>query len=174
MALALYYASAVAQFLGDATLAARHAEAGRQLATEHVLPLLTAWSTGMTGGCAAENGDPNRGIVLLTEAITALEATQSRQFKFYLLGLLADVPMKTERYVDAMKAVEDGIALAEGDGERFYSAELHRLHGELLAGPPYGNKRQAEASFRIAIEVAKQQGAAALACKANASTRRWL
>jgi DNA-binding winged helix-turn-helix (wHTH) protein/predicted ATPase len=174
MALALYYASAVAQFLGDVALAARHAEAGRQLAMEHDLALLKAWSTGVTGWCAAENGDPNRGIVLLTEAITALEATQSRQFKSYLLGLLADVHIKAERPADAMKAVKDGIALAEAGGERFYSAELHRLHGELLARPPYGQKRKAEMSFRVAIEIAKQQGAAALEYKANASTRYWL
>jgi len=172
--LALYYASAVAQFLGDVALAARHAEAGRQLATEHELPLLKAWSTGVTGWCAAENGDPNGGIILLTEAIAALEATQSRQFKSYLLGLLAHVHMKAERHADAMKAVEDGIALTEAGGERFYSAELHRLHGELLARPPYDQKSKAEASFRLAIEVAKQQGATALEYKARASTRRWL
>jgi hypothetical protein len=72
-----------------------------------------------------------------------------------------------------MKAVEDGIALAEAGGERFYSAELYRLHGELLARPLYGQKRQAETSFRLAIEVAKQQGAAALEYKANVSMRRW-
>jgi hypothetical protein len=83
----------------------------------------------VTGWCAAENGDLNRGVVLLTEAITALKVTQSRQFKSYLLGLLADVHMKAERPADAMKAVEDGIALTEAGGERFYSAELHRLHG---------------------------------------------
>jgi predicted ATPase len=174
LALALYYASVVAQFLGDVALAARHAEAGRQLATEHDLALLKAWSTGVTGWCAAESGDPNRGIILLTEAITALEATQSRQFKSYLLGLLADVHMKAERHADAMKAVEDGIALAEAGGERFFSAELYRLHGELLARPLYGQKRKAEMSFRLAIEVAKRQGAATLEYKANVSMRRWL
>jgi DNA-binding winged helix-turn-helix (wHTH) protein/predicted ATPase len=174
LALALYYASAVAQFLGDVALAARHADAGRQLATEHDLALLKAWSTGVTGWCAAESGDPKRGIALLTEAIAALEVTQSRQFRSYLLGLLADVHMKAEHHADAMKAVKDGIALTEAGGERFYTAELHRLHGELLARPPYGQKRRAEASFRVAVEVAKQQGAAALEFKANASARHWL
>ena len=36
-------------------------------------------------------------------------------------------------YVDAMKAVEEGIGTAEATGERFYGAELYRLQGELLA-----------------------------------------
>ena len=52
--------------------------------------------------------------------------------------------------------------MAEATGERFYSAELHRLHGELLARPPHGRKRKAQASFRAAIKVAKRQGATAL------------
>jgi predicted ATPase len=91
----------------------------------------------------------------------------------YLLGLLAGVQLKAGLHVEAMKAVEDGIALAEASGERYYDAELHRLRGELLARPPFGQKRKAEASFRAAIKVAKQQGSRALEHKANDSLRRW-
>ena len=72
-----------------------------------------------------------------------------------------------------MTAVDEGIALVEASGERYYSAELHRLHGELLARPPRGEYRKAEASFRAAIKVAEQQGAAALQKKAIESLRRW-
>ena len=94
-------------------------------------------------------------------------------FLCYLLGLLADACPKAGRHAEAMKAVEDGLVLAEATGERFYSAELHRLHGELLARPPHGQKRKAEASFRTAIKVAKQQGATALEHKAIESLRHW-
>jgi adenylate cyclase len=127
----------------------------------------------MIGWCAAENGDLDRGIALLTEAITTLQATQSRPTMAYLLGLLADAQIKAGHHADAMKAVEDGIALAETGGERYYSAELHRLRGELLARPPHRQRRRAEASFRAAIKLAKQQGAAALEHRANASMCRW-
>jgi predicted ATPase len=173
LALTLYFASATAQVLGDVTLAAQHAEASRLLATEHDLASPRAWSTGVLGWCAAEAGDPDRGVALLNEAVAALQATQSRYFMSYLLGLLAEAHMKAAHPADAMKAVEEGIALAETSGERFYSAELHRLRGELLARAPHGWKRKAEASFRAAIKVAKQQGATALERKANESLRRW-
>ena len=124
----------------------------------------------MIGWCAAENGDLDRGIALLTEAITRLKATQSRHTMAYLLGLLADVQLKAGHDADAMKAVEDGITAG---GERYYMAELHRLHGELLARPPHHQTRKAEASFRAAIKVAQQQGAVALKHRAYASMRRW-
>ena len=74
----------------------------------------------------------------------------------FLLGLLTEVHMKAGHHADAMKAAKDGIVLADTSGERYYSAELHRLHGELLARPPYAQKSKAEGEFRIAIKVAKQ------------------
>ena len=173
LGLALYFASAVAQVLGDVALAEQRAEASRQIATEHDLAMLRAWSTGVVGWCAAENGDPDRGIALLIEAIATLQDTQSRHLMCYLLGLLAETQMKAGHHAEAMKAVLEGIALAEAHGERYYDAELHRLRGELLARSPSGRKQQAEASFRVAIEIAKEQGARTLERKANDSLRRW-
>jgi adenylate cyclase len=173
LGLTLYFASAVGQVLGDVALAAQHAEASRQLATEHDLAMLRAWSTGVVGWCAATSGTLDRGIALLTEAIAALQATQSRHFMCYLLGLLAEAQMQAGHHSEAMKAVEDGIALAEAHGERYYDAELHRLRGELLARSPHGQKSKAAASFRAAIKVAKLQGARTLERKATESLGHW-
>jgi DNA-binding winged helix-turn-helix (wHTH) protein/predicted ATPase len=173
LALTLFFASAVEQVLGDVALAARHAEASMQIAMEHDLAMLRAWSAGVAGWCAAEGGNPDRGIALLTEAIAALRATQSRHFLSYLLGLLAEAQMKAGHHADAVKAVEDGIALVDASGERYYSAEIYRLHGELLARAPHRQKRKAQASFRAAINLARQQGAAALEQRAKESLRRW-
>jgi predicted ATPase/DNA-binding winged helix-turn-helix (wHTH) protein len=173
LGLSLYFASAVAQVLGDVALAAQHAEASRRLAMEHDLAMLRAWSTGVVGWCAATSGAPDRGIALLTEAITALQATHSRHFQCYLLGLLAEVQMEAGHHTEAMKAVEDGITLAEAHGERYYDAELHRLRGELLARPPHSQKLKAEVSFREAIKTAKLQGAGTLERKATESLGHW-
>ena len=173
LALTLYFTSAAAQMLGDVPLATANSELSVRMATEYDLAQPKAWSMGVAGWCIAENGDPNRGIALATQAIAAMQAIRSRHFLCYLLGLLADACIKAGHHAEAMKAVEDGLVLADATGERFYSAELHRLHGELLARPPHGQKRKAEASFRTAIKVAKQQGAAALEHKAIESLRRW-
>jgi adenylate cyclase len=71
-----------------------------------------------------------------------------------------------------MKAVEEGIATAEATGERFYLAELYRLQGELWAHPTIGQKQKAEESLRLAINIAKQQGARSFERKAIESLRR--
>jgi DNA-binding winged helix-turn-helix (wHTH) protein/predicted ATPase len=172
LALTLYFTSAAAQMLGDLPLATANSELSVRMATEHDLAQPKAWSMGVAGWCIAESGDPSRGIALVTQAIAVMDAIESRHFLCYLHGLLADACAKAGHSAEAMKAIENGLAVAEETGERFYSAELHRLRGELLACPPHRQKREAHASFRIAIELSKGQGATALERKAMESLRR--
>ena len=173
LALTLYFTSAAAQMLGDLALATANSELSVQMATEHGLAQPRAWSMGVAGWSVAQNGDPDRGLQLATQAIVAMQAIQSRHFLAYLLGLLADAHLKAGHHVEAMKAVREGLAMADATGEHFYSAELHRLHGELLAHPTHGQRRKAEAAFRTAVKIAKEQGARTLEHKANESLRRW-
>jgi DNA-binding winged helix-turn-helix (wHTH) protein/predicted ATPase len=172
LALALYFAAATAQILDDTALAARHAEASSQLATEHDLAMPRAWSMGVSGWCAAENGDPERGVALLMEAVAGVRAAHSQHFMPYLLGLLAEAHMRLGNNASALKAADEGIALADAGGERYYIAELHRLKGELLAQLSDSCKNQARKSIRTAVELAKQQGAKALESRAKASLER--
>lgn len=173
LALAHSFGAFTAQMLGDTGLAAQHAEAGGQLATEHDLAMPRAWSMGVIGWCAVEDGEPERGAALLTEAIAALHAAHSRHFMPYLLGLLAQAHMKLGNSADAMRTLEKGLALAEAGGERFYGAELHRLKGELLACASDGCDPAAGKAFRAAIELAKEQGANTLEHRAKTSLQRW-
>jgi predicted ATPase len=172
LALTLYFTSAAAQLQGDVTFATANSKLSLQMATEHDLAQPKAWSMGVAGWCIAQNGDLEEGLVLATEAIAAMQAIHSRHFLPYLFGLLADVHVKAGHETEAMKAVQDGLATAEGTGECFYSAELLRLRGELLARSP-DRRTETEASFDAAIRAAQQQGALALERKATASLRQW-
>lgn len=171
LALTLYFTSAAAQMLGDLTLATENSRMGLAIAAEHDLALPKAWSMGVVGWCAAENGDLQDGIALLSDAIAAMRAMQSRHFMGYLIGLLAHAQLKAGHYAEAMETVTDGLALAEATEERFYAAELHRLQGELSLHPSMGCNRHAEASFQKAIAIARQQGARTLERKARQSLR---
>jgi DNA-binding winged helix-turn-helix (wHTH) protein/predicted ATPase len=173
LALTLAFTAMAAQVLGDVALATQRAEESRRIATEHDIPIATAWSTGVAAWCAAENGDSQNGIALLTQTIATLEATQSRHFVSYLLGLLADAQLKDGNLAEAMQAVEHGLALSEDGGERYFLAELHRLRGELLARASHHQTDETEVAFRAAIRIAREQGARTLERKAEASLRRW-
>jgi adenylate cyclase len=158
--------------LGDVPLATANSELSVRMATEHDLAQPKAWSMAVAGWCNAENGDTDRGIAVATQAIEAMQAIQSRHFLCYQFGLLADAHMKAGHLCEAVKAVEHGLATAEATGERFYNAELYRLQGELVAPPPRRQKREAEAFFRAAIKLAKEQGARMLEHRAIESLRR--
>jgi DNA-binding winged helix-turn-helix (wHTH) protein/tetratricopeptide (TPR) repeat protein len=172
LALAFYFTAIAAQFVGDIALATTNSEASLQLATEHALEMPRVWSTCVAGWCAVENGEPDRGLAMLDQAFATMRATQSMHFFSYHVGLLADARMKAGRHADALKAVEEGIAFAERDGDRFYCAELYRMRGALLACSSVGDRARVEASFRKAIEIAREQGAAMLERKARADLDR--
>ena len=171
LALTLYFTAAAAQVLGDVTLATANSELSVKLATEHELAQPKAWSMGVAAWCVAENGDPGQGVALASQAIAAMQAIHSRHFLVYLLGLKADVHLKAGHLSEAMKAADDGLAMAQATGEHFYSAELHRLRGELLARAD--DRKAAQTSFRAGIEIARRQGATTLERKAAESLHGW-
>jgi DNA-binding winged helix-turn-helix (wHTH) protein/tetratricopeptide (TPR) repeat protein len=158
LALVLFFSSAALQILGDVKLAAAHAEECVQMATEHAFALAKSWSSGVMGWSLVQNGEHARGLAMLEEALASLQATQSRHFLCYLLGLLADARFKAGLHAEALEAVEQGLALSRS-GERFYRAELYRLHGVLCAHPSLARHGEAAVSFRKAIAIARQQGA---------------
>jgi predicted ATPase len=146
-------------------------EASERLAMEHDLAMLKAWSMGIIGWCAAENCEPERGAVLLTKRSPSLNV--ARHSMPYLLGLLAQAHIKAGNNADAMKAVEEGIALAETGGERFYSAELYRLKGSSLLNRRATAAAKQKSRFMLQVQLAKKRGATALENAARASLRRW-
>lgn len=173
LALTLYFSSVGAQMLDDVALATENSAAGKQVATEHDLEMTKLWNTAVAGWCIATNGDPDDGLAMLDQAIAAIHATHALHFFTFHIGLLADARVKAGRYAAAMEAVEEGLAFADANGERFYCAELYRLRGELCAYYCAGREREAEAAFKTAIEVARRQGASTLERKATASLDRW-
>ena len=173
LALTLYFTSAAAQMLGDVPLATANSELSVRMATEYDLAQPKAWSMGVAGWCIAENGDPDRGIALATQAIAAMQAIQSRHFLCYLLGLLADACTqgRAGRRGDESSRgrPRPGRSHRRAILQRRAASAAWRAVGASAARP----EAKAEASFRAAIKVAKQQGAAALERKAIESLRRW-
>jgi adenylate cyclase len=89
----------------------------------------------------------------------------------YLLALLADACLRLGRLAEAADVLEAALATRPRERTFFYEAELHRLHGELLAAAG-GDERAAEESVRRALAVAGEAGALSLQLRAALSLVR--
>src|SRR5262249_31130893 len=89
----------------------------------------------------------------------------------YYLSILGDTYTQAGRFPDARKALDEGLALAEQNDDRFQEAELHRLKGELHLAEA-DDQDAAEACFCTATETARRQQSKAWELRATMSLAR--
>ena len=171
LALALTFRAAVDQSRVDPVAAERHAKAAVAIAEEHGFGLMHAWCTTIAGWAAVRGAgrtDPfaaRAGLEAIARGIAAARATGSKQFQPYLLGMEADACLATGLTGRGQASAAEGLSAARTTGERFHESELLRLQAELLAAS-VGPSDEAEDALRSAIDLARGQGAAALALRA--------
>jgi tetratricopeptide (TPR) repeat protein len=88
----------------------------------------------------------------------------------YYFHVIAEAAAHCGRREEAERALAAALAAA-GTGERVWTAELHRLQGELALADGGGEER-AESCFARALAVARSQGATLLELRAAASLGR--
>jgi predicted ATPase len=142
----------------------------------------------MQGWARAAQGDAAEGLAQLLQGWTAYQATGAGLFRSYFLSLLADIYRRVEQPEAGLRVLAEALAAEQTSGEGFYTAELHRLRGELLlqsgarelrmADPPFPSVAQhpqadeAEACFCQARDRARHQQAKALEPRATVSLSR--
>src|SRR5262245_18440531 len=100
------------------------------------------------GGALSELEDVDTGRSMIGESANAAETAGAQLFRSLGLGMLARAYGKAGRMDEACAVVTEASALTARTGERFYEAELHRLHGEfLLRGGTSELDSRAEACF---------------------------
>jgi predicted ATPase len=155
---ALLYAARLHQFRGDWETTRDRAEEAAVLAREQGFAQLQAWAAVSGGWAVAESGEAVKGLATLREGVQTLQALGSEEFGTYFLSLLAATLASAGEIGAAVEAVTKAVAAADRSGERFYLAELHRQHGELLLN--IGQDRAAATRcFETAAGLARQQGA---------------
>ena len=92
----------------------------------------------------------------IEEGIADWRATGSMLVVPYWLALKAEVLHLADRTSEALEAITEAEALVVRTEERWWCAELHRLHGVLLTTMG-GDETQIEGSFCAAIRIAKEQ-----------------
>ena len=106
--------------------------------------------------------------------MAAAEATGSRGFEPWQLGLLAEALAIAGKIDEGIAAIDEALAKSAASGQKGNDAELHRLRGELVRQLPGPDPAQAEFSFRAALTIAQEQGTRGYELRAAVSLSRLL
>src|SRR5215510_11036502 len=145
--------------------------------------------------CAARSGAREQreaGLGQLREGLAAVQATEAELWVPLLLGALAQGTAQGGQAHDGLRVIAVALAMVEKNAERWTEAELYRLKGELTLqqaatslGPVQAPSHtrpdpsedpspqaEAEACFRQAIAIARQQHAKSWELRAAISLAR--
>jgi class 3 adenylate cyclase/predicted ATPase len=152
--------------LRDLEGAARLADRLIALATEQGFPYWLANGMLWRGWARVGSGQTEAGFADLQESVARFRARGNAITVAHGLHLLADAYRQAGRYDEGLQAL---ASLEPGDECR-HEAEARRLHGDLLvlAGQP----EPAEARYRTALAVAREQSAKAFELRAATSQAR--
>jgi predicted ATPase len=174
LALVLHFAAILRQYRREAPAVQESAEATIAIATEHGFSFWLACGLVMRGCALAEQGAWANGIAQIRQGLSALTATGGEKPRAFFLALLAEALGRTGQIEEGLGVLSEALALMHGRGESFHEAELHRLQGELLLRQEKADVacREAEACFRKALDIARQQQAKSLELRAAMSLTR--
>jgi predicted ATPase len=104
--------------------------------------------------------------------LAASEATGHRLHTPFYLTLLAEALALAGKITEGLAALDDALAKAAVSSATGWSAEIHRLCGELTGQLPYPDPAKAEDSFRTALAIAREQGTRGYELRAATSLAR--
>jgi predicted ATPase len=105
----------------------------------------------------ARHSEPRQGIEIMRAAMHATAAVETKVWRPLYLGQLAAAHRSLGEIEIGLSLVDEAIRIADGNGERMFEAELHRLRGDLLLDR--GSTEDAEGVLQTAIAIARRQQA---------------
>lgn len=174
LAYALHHTAWLCQYclLGTEVQAAADEEIS--IATEQGFSLWFATGTFFKGAGLLLRSAAEEALPLLWKGHAAFRATGAELTLPFQLSTLGAAYMQTGRFDDARKALDEGLAIAAKNDERYQDAELHRLSGELLLAESPDQVVDVEECFARAIESARRQKSRAWELRATMSLARFM
>jgi predicted ATPase len=167
----VWFAAMAAVFARDVATTDAYSNNCLMLASEHGFAQWAAFGRILQGWAFAQKGEATTGIARIRDGIAAAEATGSRVRAPLFLTLLAEAMALAGNIEEGLAALDDALAKAAASGGG-WNAEIHRLRGELTGRLPYPDPAKAEASFRTALAIAREQGTRGYELRAATSLAR--
>jgi DNA-binding SARP family transcriptional activator/predicted ATPase len=164
MSIALDYVAMLHLFRRESAQALARAEESVVVCREHGFAYYLSMAEIVAGWAQAQCGDVTAGLGRLREGVEALRATGAELRLPFYHALLAETCALAGRMGEAMANISTAFAFQNKNGELWASADLHRVHGDLLAAN--ANAADAAASYRRAMEAARHTGARMLELRA--------
>jgi tetratricopeptide (TPR) repeat protein len=155
----------------DKELALKLGEACIRLSSERGFSYWLAVGMLCHGWALAQHGQTEEGIAQLRKAIADFQATGHDQGHPHRLAYMAQAYGRAGRAEEGLPLLDEALAMARRNSERYYEAEIHRLRGELLLLQGM-EEAEAEASFTEGIEVARRLSARMWELRATVSLCR--
>jgi class 3 adenylate cyclase/predicted ATPase len=102
-------------------------------------------------------GDPAAAAPVMQRCLTVLAQQRYALFWPVMHTLLAEVEAGEGRIETGLQILDDQLAEIERTAHHAFDVELHRMRGELLLRSGPAGRVSAEAAFRRAIDIARQQ-----------------
>src|SRR5271165_897818 len=168
LAVALHFAAFLGHFERNPAEVERCASNMIELSTRLNFALWMASGAMLRGWARSASGDTAEGIPWIEHGIRDFRATGAVLSTPFFLALKAEALHLADRTSEALEAITEAEALVVRTEERWWCAELHRLHGVFLTTVG-ADETQIEAAFCEAISTAKQQKSISLAKRAEAT-----
>ena len=170
---ALNWAALTCHYLHDSQTVRDRADALLTLSNEHGFPYFLAHGSTLKGWALAELGKTEEGIAHIRQGLTALQATGTELWRSYFLYALVTAFRKAKQEEQGLRILMQAQEVVHQTGVRVYEAELFRLKGEILLAQEVKNaEANAEACFRKALDIARQQEAKSWELRAATSLAR--
>jgi hypothetical protein len=166
LAVALHFAAFLGLFDRNPAEVERCASNMIELSTRLNFALWMASGTMLRGWARSASGDTAEGIPWIEHGIRDFRATGAVLSTPFFLALKAEALHLADRTSEALEAITDAEALVVRTEERWWCAELHRLHGVFLTTMG-ADEIQIEASFSEAIRIAREQKSISLGKRAE-------
>jgi predicted ATPase len=125
------------------------------------------------GWALAQSGRVEEGIASMRQGLADFRAEGDQTRVPHFLALLAEGYLAAGRAEEGLAAIAEALEIAERTDERYYEAEIHRIHGELLllcgADP-----EDVEEAYRRSVAVAQGQEAKSFELRSTMSLAKLL
>jgi class 3 adenylate cyclase/predicted ATPase len=124
------------------------------------------------GRLFAVAGKPLDAVQMIASGVAAVRSTGSTFSTPLYLSYLARSHVELGQFDDAWRSIGEAMTAVETTKETFQEAEVHRIAGEIADKSPRPDAAKAQAHFKRALEVARQQQSKSFELRASMSLAR--